>query len=197
MNTVAVRRYTDADLQHRPYLVGLAERYLAEYTGAFEFLIAAQALLESRGSLPPGVARGVLNCMRVDPNAYQLVPELADNPPIERPSAWRPRRLRAVREDEAPERKWVLSGMAFRIKPKFKYGYARNGSVLHVLRGAEIRWYPESLPVGFARDPEPKVGWICSSSYSNWCSVPGLLVEVPDDEDVLCRTCLRRLGEIE
>ena len=67
-------KYTDRDLREDVALHDRAEEYARNYTGEFQFLIDAKMSLERDGGLPTPVARGVLNCMRVDPRVAGTLP---------------------------------------------------------------------------------------------------------------------------
>lgn len=68
-------KYTDADLRRDPRLLDLATEYLEEYVGEFPFLITARTMYVMNGEIPLPVARGVLNCARVDPLWQNRLPE--------------------------------------------------------------------------------------------------------------------------
>ena len=109
-------RYTDQMVRRYPVLISLAIEYAKAYDGEFEFMLAAQALARQGGTLPLGVARGVLNCLRVeaDPIHQSLSAEAAsvleqfpatDEEDEERPTRqWqRPPRLRVVKPEPEPD----------------------------------------------------------------------------------------------
>lgn len=73
-------KYTDRDVREDAHLTALAEEYLEEYSGEFEFLIDCKMRLASGMDLTVGMIRGVLNCMRVDP---RLKIQLPDPRPID------------------------------------------------------------------------------------------------------------------
>ena len=67
-------KYTDEDVRRDAELQRRAESYASHYEGDFDFLAMARAHMEKRGSLTIGVARGVLNCMRLDPRISDSLP---------------------------------------------------------------------------------------------------------------------------
>jgi hypothetical protein len=66
------RKFVDADLRLEPQLIAVAISYAEQYKGEFGFLLDARQVVMETGSLPLPVARGVLNCMRVDPMVVGL-----------------------------------------------------------------------------------------------------------------------------
>jgi hypothetical protein len=98
-------KFTDTDVRTYPGLVGEAYAFLHQYQGEFDFLRDAKQELAERGGLPTGVVRGVLNCMRTQPNAAQI---LSGSP--QRPN------LRIVREPERVR-------MPFWLKTTWHYEY--------------------------------------------------------------------------
>jgi hypothetical protein len=60
-------RFTDRDLRENPSLVGLAITFLQAYGGDYDYLRYAQDFLRTNGDLTTAIARGVINCMRHDP----------------------------------------------------------------------------------------------------------------------------------
>lgn len=60
-------KFWESDLRRDPSLIGIAIEYARNYTGDFEIMVHAQNLVRTSGTLPPGIARTVLNCMRTDP----------------------------------------------------------------------------------------------------------------------------------
>lgn len=66
------RKFVDADLRLNPDLISVAVKYVEQYKGEFGFLLDARQVVMDTGSLPLPVARGVLNCMRVDPTVIGL-----------------------------------------------------------------------------------------------------------------------------
>lgn len=67
-------RFTDRDVKEHPNLLGRAVEYVRDYHGEFDFLVTARELERVTGTLPIAVARGVLNCMRVDPRVAGSLP---------------------------------------------------------------------------------------------------------------------------
>jgi hypothetical protein len=67
-------KYTDEDVRRDSELQRRAESYALHYLGDFAFLARARAQVEANGHLTVGVARGVLNCMRLDPRISATLP---------------------------------------------------------------------------------------------------------------------------
>lgn len=59
-------RYTDQDLREAPLIWAMAEAYAEHYTGEFEPLVEARAMMDRDGRLELAIARKVANCMRQD-----------------------------------------------------------------------------------------------------------------------------------
>jgi hypothetical protein len=67
-------KYTDRDVRENAALRSIAIDYLTGYGGDFDFLLQARQYLLVQGTLPTGMARGVLNCMRIDPKWAGTLP---------------------------------------------------------------------------------------------------------------------------
>lgn len=178
------RKYVDADVT--PDLLGRAVAYAVEYTGTFGYMLDAQMLALSTGSLPPGVARGVLNCMRTDPRVALEAPL----PPNVTP-------LRSVRpspaedfEDDEPEDRRII--MDFPVTIKRRFGVARSGgTVMHVPEPqATLRWSNADMSgrEWVFHEPRPEalyVRWLCGARTVN----PYLVPTYEPAEDKPCRRC--------
>lgn len=68
----ALRRYNDRDVRDNPSLRQIAEDYLEQYTGEFEFLVDLKMRAALDYDLTDPMVRGVLNCMRNDPRVVDL-----------------------------------------------------------------------------------------------------------------------------
>lgn len=65
-------KYTDRDVRENPDFERLAQEYLRQYAGEFEYLIDMKMRDAQGMSLTVGMVRGVLNCMRHDPRVTGL-----------------------------------------------------------------------------------------------------------------------------
>lgn len=79
---MTAHKYQDADVRSKPSLMAMAVTYAQQYRGNFEFMQAASAAANATGTLPVGVARGVLNCMRADPEVADQMPEAMAPDPL-------------------------------------------------------------------------------------------------------------------
>lgn len=68
-------KYSDRDVRENPDFESLAEEYLENYEGEFDFLVDCKMRVASGRHLSTGMVRGVLNCMRVDPRLPYDLPE--------------------------------------------------------------------------------------------------------------------------
>lgn len=127
----AIRKFTDRDLRDNEDLIDIAKDYLRDYTGDFKFLVDADALLLSTGTLPVPVARGVLNCMRVDPKAQDRLPDVVKyhrSPPRLKVAPYRP----------------AYVHLKSRFKKTYLLSTAKNASVAHLIRQewGGVIWFP-------------------------------------------------------
>src|SRR3954469_17832896 len=88
-------KYTDRDLRSEPELIAEAIEYAKHYEGSFDYVIDAYNLWRDTGTLPLGVARGVLNAKRTDPRAAFEAPPVPPRPRLKvvraAPPKWTPR----------------------------------------------------------------------------------------------------------
>lgn len=63
-------KFTDQDIREDQDLIGEAVQYALNYKGNFDLILDAKYLAEQNGTLPPGVARAVLNTALTDPRAH-------------------------------------------------------------------------------------------------------------------------------
>jgi hypothetical protein len=94
--TIPDLRYVDQDLREDPELQRRAESYALHYKGDFDFLTRAQGAMQIHGNLPIGVARGVLNCMRIDPAHAPTLPPPTRGPSERTYEPYSKRRLHVV-----------------------------------------------------------------------------------------------------
>lgn len=111
-------KFTDLDIYHHPYLEQIARDYALAYVGGFDFMRNARAMAESVGELTRGVARGVLNCMRLDPlvagslpEPWKVAPVVQTRPPLRAvPSPPRPPpRPRFIKLTSSLHWPWIYS----------------------------------------------------------------------------------------
>lgn len=131
------RRFNERDLRIYPELIGLAIDYTRRYTGTFEPILAAQELLADMGTLPPAVAKLVLNTAYSDPSVtFKLDAGTFEDSTMEDATVveFPPRPAPEPTRIEAPvEEKRHRS---FRVRTpariKARYGMSSfNGKVLH------------------------------------------------------------------
>lgn len=126
-------KYTDRDVRENPNLILDVKAYLGWYGGDFDFLIKARQYLAVQGTLPTGIIRGVLNCMRTDPSWIWRVPILstpATPPSLYQVDISRPRRIELKATFNKP---YVMS--------PWKTAY-----LVHILYQRESRmwWHPHT-----------------------------------------------------
>lgn len=63
-------KFTDRDIREDNDLIQEAVQYALNYKGNFDLILDAKYLAEQNGTLPPGVARAVLNTALTDPKAH-------------------------------------------------------------------------------------------------------------------------------
>lgn len=63
-------KFTDRDIREDSALIQEAVEYALRYTGSFDLILDAKNLAQQNGTLPPGVARAVLNTALTDPKAH-------------------------------------------------------------------------------------------------------------------------------
>lgn len=127
------RKYTDQDIYKTMALIGVAEEYLLNYSGGFRFLTSCREYMIRNGAITISMARGVLNCMLMDPNVdYLPAPrDLTDATTITIPKPLKPRpRLTRVY-----------------VKVRWKYRYVLSthkvARVAHILHPASrLAFYP-------------------------------------------------------
>lgn len=124
---MSAHKYQDADVRDNANLMALAVQYARLYRGDFPFMQAAAAAANATGTLPIGVARGVLNCMRTDARWADKLPEPMGPDPID----W-------TDFDEKPKPRLVLVDKV--IGPRYKP--ARSIRVKHRLKHPYF-WNPE------------------------------------------------------
>lgn len=178
MSEVAEYRFTDRQVRGSSLLQQAAEEFLHLYKGDFEFLRNAKIYLDGAGYLPTAMARGVLNCMRTDPQGQEL--------------------LRAIGEvfHLAPEP--VREGRVIRLpRPPYidlpcvwRYDYIMSlhklASVVHILdkERSTIRYYP------YTGEFRPRIQ-VCKYLYS--LDKYRMIDHIPSDR-ALCRQCERRIA---
>lgn len=171
-----MRRYNDTDVREDPTLIPEAEDYARKYTGSFEFMLAAQKRVQGGKSLTVPMARGVLNCMRMDPSADAPEPQ-----PIPMPDQCPP----SLSLEEPPKERRSSVRMRTRIRVPFGMSSA-NGTVLHRVdpRGY-IEWgHPwertgDPPRTGYAESRTLHVQWL--GHRGGYPKNPILLDHRPDD----------------
>lgn len=166
-------KYTDRDLRRQPGLVAVAVEYAQRYVGTFEFMQGARDVVYDTGTLPLPLARGVLNCMRADPDADIVFSRS--------PAPEKPPRLEVVKS-----RPWRLD-MPCRVK--YRYGYAPNGTVLHVVERAVCEWQlPYRYDVHDIRTPVFTAQWACKA----WQRTKNVILLPDCVGEPRCRVCERK-----
>jgi len=127
-------RCTDRMVRERHSLKRCAEEFLRSYGGDFEFLTGAKSFLEIRGPLPVAMTRGVLNCMRSDPQGQHMLKGFREELP--------PRPRLEVVERRRPA--WINLPSEWHYD--FVYSTAKTAQVVHYLdrKRSAVRWYPHT-----------------------------------------------------
>lgn len=131
-----IPKYSDADVMKYRQLQRAAMSYLAQYGGTFEFLVKAKLSLIQESGLTVPVLRGVVNCMRREPDWMEGLPRpgydksnlngFNKNTFISIKSAFdRPSRDTPVEPDLTGESK-VVTVMAPRVNVKIKARFIWN-----------------------------------------------------------------------
>lgn len=100
---MSAERYRDADVRAKPSLMAMAVSYAQAYRGDFDFMQAASAAANATGTLPIAVARGVLNCMRADPEIADRMPEAMAPDPLEWQDHFKDRREAILKDVPKPK----------------------------------------------------------------------------------------------
>lgn len=200
----AIRKYTDRDVRENPNFIDMAEEYLKQYQGEFEFLIDCKMRLAQGTELSTGMIRGVLNCMRVDPRVKSQLPEPmpefdADVIPIYENNDWPQRREFQPKQPVVykyiePMPKRNDGNYSYRlpatVHPEYIFvkGKSISTKTIHLVTGAEYEWYPNTYgnQIGWTREPTLIVHTNCTFPY--YLRDPKLLTatEVADwNEDFL------------
>lgn len=135
-------RYTDRDLRRDPRLLGIAICYARDYDGEFEPMLDARDEAIRNGTLPLPMARTVLNCMRHDFEAQEMLPARPTRPTlrvVQDAEDNRKAHPSQVRRDE-PERTYILRT---EVQVKYNYGFVKGrypNKVLHFVADAYCQW---------------------------------------------------------
>lgn len=135
---MVARRVYDSDIViHRDSLTRIAEQYVDEYTGNFEFMVEVKRTYYQLGFLPNQHLRGVLNAIRVDASRYDLYRQVTDL--LGSSGAIQPlpreRKLRLVKPEDSRVHMWDAP-----TRVKAEYGVALRGKVYHLVGSAICRW---------------------------------------------------------
>jgi len=153
------RKYTDRDIRDNPKLISLAEGYLLDYTGEFDYLLGCRELVEGGERLPIPLARGVLNCMRLDPKGFQVLQDYVEDFTDAHGKTWREARNFTAPEPlgptpaqativRAPRLQIVRSRPAYvPLKTRWKKTYVlstwQRAKVAHLIKQtSRIVWMP-------------------------------------------------------
>lgn len=169
----ADRKFNDRDVRDNPKCMGdIAEAYLHQYTGDFEFLLDMQTRVRRGQVLQYGHVRAVLNCMRMDPRV--------DLPVEAKPHLYlvteKPRKM--IFESYKPVRRthWV-------IKCQFKFECAisthKQARVVHFIDPirSKATYYRELHKIGF------NIYYQCGTHPAGMYFDGNMKVELLDHED--------------
>jgi hypothetical protein len=183
-------RYTDRHIRENPKLYDLAVSYARGYAGDYEFLVSAHHYAVTRGSLPVGVARGVLNCMRLDLSVADELPNPYNLAVVET------RRGHLTVVPDKPNTRRPPTPLV----ANFKYGYLVSTSpsandrepIAHVLHHARSGLVADGGRVQI--DLYAWCGWHVTNRdyHGRWRDMTGQLVE-EQGERRLCRGCVKRM----
>lgn len=135
------RKFTDIDVRKEPGLRELAKEFARHYQGDYPYLVQARQMVHQHGKLTTPLTRGILNCMRNDPDGTTWIQDFYSKAPMEADVETVGLDLRAV-ELERPA--WVD------MKATWKMGYVLSshklGKVAHLLRSekSRVRWFPHT-----------------------------------------------------
>lgn len=193
-------KYTDRVVREDTRLTPIALEYVRGYTGDFELLVHARDVLRAYGSLPPGVIRAVLNCMRTDPRGFHLLPtdspmEVFDD--LTRLSSELPARahLRVVRE---PADNVVRIRQQIELKVNWRLPYLlsthKNAQVAHLLRPRKCSlkyWPPGSGREVYSCFSVWLHSWCSWNAVSHNTMKPGFKAMMSEDTQGrrVCGTC--------
>jgi len=176
----AQRKFIDRDLLADPGLVTTATIYAVNYTGTFEFMLAAKEAAQATGTLSLPVARGVLNCMRVDPTASRHLPDLpewgADDGAVANVTPIRGHR--PYRDSYRTDDRYVRETRAIRplryldvpAVPQFEWAASahKQAYVYHKVELFWMRWeliaWDENVPDTIIRKPTLEAKFLCGQS---------------------------------
>jgi hypothetical protein len=170
-------KFTDQDVRRDPTLHDIAIEFLKLYRGDFDFLRGAQQDLAEGHPLAPGVIRGILNCMRADPDGSRLLPKsptgrfaAVDYSYLQR------RRQPKLRKVQLYRPAWIDVEATFKVS--YYMSTAKTAYVAHLLdrERSIVRWYPHSGKL------EVKARPVCSSN------VKGVMCAHNDNRKI-CRQC--------
>lgn len=169
----AQRKFVDRDILADPSLVTTATIYAVNYHGEFEFMLAAKAAAQSSGTLPLPVARGVLNCMRVDPTAAHNLPALPDWGPGDGAVANVTPIRRQERTPQPPRPRrpfWHINTPVTNLKAKAVASAHKQAYVYHpVIEGSFCQWqlaaWDEDNPNVIIRKPVLHIHTECAKHY--------------------------------
>jgi len=177
-------KYTDEDVRRSETLYLCALKFLRQYQGDFQFLAEAKNHLEYYHDLPVPTARGVLNCMRVNPEGAMMLPQTGDG-----------RYHDGIRHSGS--NLFIPNGHLRRpahidLKSTWHVQYVLStwptAQVFHVLRPelSYIRWYPHQDRFGYNIEVwcGYPIGWSYNSTY----------IMTNDKRDRrICKGCDRRM----
>lgn len=204
-------KYTDRDLRANHDLYEDVYRYLRNYTGEFDFLVAAKLALEASDNLPIGVARGVLNCMRADPRVAHSLPAPMPVPEGEVLIFRKKNKKRRYGDTEQcaltdshdshshrPDGTYLwCPGIPFEINRegvyqrdalvKARFALARTGAFIHGTTGqGRVTWYVPRHEYGWMEPqltPDLWVKTLCK--IPSWVKNPTLFKLFPDPRTVV------------
>lgn len=185
MSNAPLTKYTDRDVREDSSLVEMALAYLRTYEGEFQFLVDCKMRLATETPFTPGMVRGILNCMRVDPRAPEMPEPL---PPEEgrvvamagrRKKNQQPR-LCDIEEFHGPHGgyhngkrdpdyeycrgKYAINRSDFQVHALIKASYAmgRSGARIHRVKEGWFMWRVHPHTEGYRGAPDLYVRTICT-----------------------------------
>jgi hypothetical protein len=162
------RKYTERQVRQDDRLVPAALDYVNNYTGDYEFILMARELLRSEGKLSVNTVKGILNCMRGDPEGYRLLPKdgegrlaLERHPEPQEVTRdmfrSKGRRLHVVEAPKEKPRRAYIDDLRQTFHGEYLLSMHRTAQVAHYLDHQKSNlWYiTDAFRLSYPRDVKP------------------------------------------